>query len=99
MMPFPLKCSKKNRQKNMLAKSLIMVAPRNVWAYISFLILPTTSTEIMVIKVRPVTKPNMAQKCGSTQAAWAELLNNIGGTAIITANSRNDKIKVCSFNF
>jgi len=76
-----------------------MVAPRKVWAYISLLILVTINTEIVVINVSPVIKPNIIQKCGSIQAACVDLLNSNGGTAMITASSRNDKIKVWSFNF
>jgi hypothetical protein len=92
--PFTWILSKKNRQKNMQVKSLIMVAPRKVWAYISWLILVAINTEMVVINVSTVIKPNIIQKCGSIQAAWADLLNSNGGTAMTTASSRNDKTKV-----
>lgn len=83
----------------MQVKSLIMVAPRKVCAYISLLILVTISIEVTVINVSPVTKANIIQKCGSSQAEWADLLSNNGGIAVIAANSRNDKITVRNFNF
>jgi len=83
----------------MQVKSFTMVAARKVWAYISLLILATTSIETVVINVSPVTKPNIIQKCGSNQAACADLPSSTGGIAITTANSRNDKITVRSFNF
>lgn len=60
----------------MLAKSLIIVAPRKVWVYISVLTLPIINIKIVVKNVSPVIKAKITQKCGSTQAACADLLSN-----------------------